>query len=344
MKETHLATRMLQPHTTLLAFLASRFQSFRYRDADLVHSCLRLVLNSSLVAETWRWAVFSFSTHLVLTHPRSTHQLARELRMRLLAFGFCVLQGSQLESTIEFNLRASLYDAALAWFAIPAGCVRVFVSPPPRALNPLCTADGRMEATASSSKPTFRPWRSCRRRSSPTRLPTATSRRALLLALFQVCFQDLWTRTSSLTSSPLRSSLGVGGGRASQESHPPPSHPAGERGWSHQTLAQPDDGSQARTCPFPLGRVRGALHVLVVERAEPETSLRRPRGDSSFASHGQAGPMSLFNCPSAPSMLLLPPRSLDWCEAIPFAFKPAPTLSSTSSETRSGPRLDPNFA
>lgn len=57
----------------------------------------------------------------MLTSPHSTHQLARELRMRLLAFGFCVLQGSQLESAIECNLRTSLYDAALSWFAIPAG-------------------------------------------------------------------------------------------------------------------------------------------------------------------------------------------------------------------------------
>ncbi|ORY78396.1 hypothetical protein BCR35DRAFT_304996 [Leucosporidium creatinivorum] len=103
-KEYHVATRLLQPHSTLLSFLSSRFQSFRYRDSDLVYSCLRIILNSSLVAESW-----------------STHQLARELRMRLLAFGFCVLQGSQLESSIEFNLRASLYNAALSWFAIPPG-------------------------------------------------------------------------------------------------------------------------------------------------------------------------------------------------------------------------------
>lgn len=37
--------------------------------------------------------------------------------MRLVSFGFCVLQGSQLESVLEYNLRAGLYDAALAWFA-----------------------------------------------------------------------------------------------------------------------------------------------------------------------------------------------------------------------------------
>lgn len=39
--------------------------------------------------------------------------------MRLVSFGFCVLQGSQLESTLEYNLRATLYDAALDWFASP---------------------------------------------------------------------------------------------------------------------------------------------------------------------------------------------------------------------------------
>lgn len=43
--------------------------------------------------------------------------------MRLLAFGFCVLQGSQLETGVECNLRDALYDAALSWFAIPPGWV-----------------------------------------------------------------------------------------------------------------------------------------------------------------------------------------------------------------------------
>lgn len=54
-KAYHAATRMLQPHTILLSFLSSRFQSFRYRDSDLVHACLRLVLRSTLAADTWRW-------------------------------------------------------------------------------------------------------------------------------------------------------------------------------------------------------------------------------------------------------------------------------------------------
>lgn len=59
-KEYRHATRMLQPHSILLAFLASRFQSFRYRDSDLVHACLRLVLNSSLVSERWRYSAPAF--------------------------------------------------------------------------------------------------------------------------------------------------------------------------------------------------------------------------------------------------------------------------------------------
>ena len=43
--------------------------------------------------------------------------------MRLLSFGFCVLQGSKAETAVEFNFRTTLYDAALSWFAIRAGSV-----------------------------------------------------------------------------------------------------------------------------------------------------------------------------------------------------------------------------
>lgn len=54
--------------------------------------------------------------------------------------------------------------------------------------------------------------------------------------------------------------------------------------------------------------------------------------------------MLLSSCLSEPSMLLLPPRSRDWCEAILCAFKLMPMASSISSETRLDPRLDPSFA
>ena len=67
-----------------------------------------------------RLFVLLFRVALTL-YLSSTHQLARELRMRLLSFGFCILQGSQVEATIEFNFRATLYDAALSWFGIRAG-------------------------------------------------------------------------------------------------------------------------------------------------------------------------------------------------------------------------------
>ncbi|KDE03986.1 hypothetical protein MVLG_05555 [Microbotryum lychnidis-dioicae p1A1 Lamole] len=103
-KEFIHATRLLQPHMTLLQFLSSRFQAFRYRDTDLVHACMRILKRSTDAAKSW-----------------STHQLAREIRMRMLSFGFCVLQGSELESAVEYNFRDSLYEAAMTWFELPPG-------------------------------------------------------------------------------------------------------------------------------------------------------------------------------------------------------------------------------
>ncbi|KAM0792098.1 hypothetical protein ACM66B_004802 [Microbotryomycetes sp. NB124-2] len=103
-KEYLLANRLLQPHGRFLTFLSSRYQAFRYRSIDLVHACLLLVIRSVRAYKLW-----------------STHQLTRELRMKLVSFGFCVLQGSRLETAVEYNLRAKLYDAALSWFASPPG-------------------------------------------------------------------------------------------------------------------------------------------------------------------------------------------------------------------------------
>lgn len=147
--------------------------------------------------------------------------------MRLLAFGFCVLQGSQLESTIEFNLRASLYEAALGWFAIPAGCVRRFVTSNPLTEHYLY-ADGRTEATASSSPSTLKPSRNCKQRSNPTRPPMAALHRAALLVLFPVRFNFTQTWSVAVDDCSTRSSLGVVGGGASQGPYIPPPHPARE--------------------------------------------------------------------------------------------------------------------
>lgn len=46
----------------------------------------------------------------------SSHPLARELRTRLLSFGFTVLQGSRLETSLEIKMRDLLYEACLNWF------------------------------------------------------------------------------------------------------------------------------------------------------------------------------------------------------------------------------------
>lgn len=69
--------------------------------------------------QVWPKASDVWSTEHYFFTIISTHPLARELRMRLVSFGFCVLQGSRLESALEYNLRDTLYNAALDWFAAP---------------------------------------------------------------------------------------------------------------------------------------------------------------------------------------------------------------------------------
>ncbi|KAM0756315.1 hypothetical protein T439DRAFT_296348 [Meredithblackwellia eburnea MCA 4105] len=98
------ASRLLKPHSILLSFLSSRFQAFRYRDRDLVLTCMWVILRSTQHSDQW-----------------GTHQLARELRVRLLSFGFCVLQGSRLESAVEAILRSNLYSASFSWFTLRPG-------------------------------------------------------------------------------------------------------------------------------------------------------------------------------------------------------------------------------
>ena len=127
-KEYAAATRLLQPHSILLLFLSSRFQAFRYRDRDLVTMCMWVIMRSAAACSTWRCVPFLCPMVADSRFASSSHQLARELRMRLLSFGFCVLQGSRLETAVESLFRAHLYDAAFSWFAIRAGCVHEIFS------------------------------------------------------------------------------------------------------------------------------------------------------------------------------------------------------------------------
>ncbi|GAA5822607.1 hypothetical protein JCM11251_004314 [Rhodosporidiobolus azoricus] len=99
-REYLLANRAFSPMLALLDFLSSRFQAFRYRNADLVYASMRLVDRCLEVNEHW-----------------SHHPLSRELRFRIISFGFCILQGSRFESATEFNFRTKLYDAILQWFS-----------------------------------------------------------------------------------------------------------------------------------------------------------------------------------------------------------------------------------
>lgn len=53
-KEYIAATRSLEPHSILLSFFSSRFQAFRYRDRDLVATCMWSLLRSTKACEGWR--------------------------------------------------------------------------------------------------------------------------------------------------------------------------------------------------------------------------------------------------------------------------------------------------
>lgn len=52
-KEYLLASRLFAPMTGMLDFLSSRFQAFRYRDANLVLACMRLVTRCLDNIERW---------------------------------------------------------------------------------------------------------------------------------------------------------------------------------------------------------------------------------------------------------------------------------------------------
>ncbi|KAL1922497.1 uncharacterized protein VTP21DRAFT_10036 [Calcarisporiella thermophila] len=97
-----LANFLFGPHLTWMEFLASRFQSFRYRNRHMVDLVLR-VLQMTFDA----------------SGDMSTHPLALQPRFRLALLGFKVLEGNRLEALCEHMFRSRLYNAAFSWFALP---------------------------------------------------------------------------------------------------------------------------------------------------------------------------------------------------------------------------------
>lgn len=125
MRDYLLANRVFGPMLSLLGFMQSRFQAFRYRDGRLVLLTARFMLKALKRRDLWRsasrWnlpAFEAYDTDGSNVCLSSTHALSRELRLRFIAFGFCLLQGTKLESATEYSLRSELYNAALAWFAV----------------------------------------------------------------------------------------------------------------------------------------------------------------------------------------------------------------------------------
>ncbi|PWN34264.1 uncharacterized protein FA14DRAFT_161716 [Meira miltonrushii] len=101
-KEREEASRQFTPHLTLIQLLSSRFEAFRYRDPSMVLALVRLVQRTGSA-----------------TDQMSRHPLSREVRFSIVLFGLRLLQGSRLDGLLEYQLRTSLYDMALDWFAIP---------------------------------------------------------------------------------------------------------------------------------------------------------------------------------------------------------------------------------
>ncbi|PWY97959.1 hypothetical protein BCV70DRAFT_202448 [Testicularia cyperi] len=101
--EQEQAARLFSPHLTLIHLLSSRYQAFRYRDPTMVLALVRLIQYSGAAAG------------LMTTHP-----LAREARFSLVNFGLRVIQTSQLEGLVEYQLRESLYKIAFGWFSAAA--------------------------------------------------------------------------------------------------------------------------------------------------------------------------------------------------------------------------------
>ncbi|CEH18841.1 related to phosphatidylinositol-4-kinase [Ceraceosorus bombacis] len=100
-RERERATKLFAPHLTLIRLMSSRFQAFRYRDAAMVLTLVRLLQRSAQA-----------------TDHMSTHALSREVRFALLVFGFRVIQESRLDGLVEYQLRDALYRIAFSWFAL----------------------------------------------------------------------------------------------------------------------------------------------------------------------------------------------------------------------------------
>lgn len=122
MRDYLLANRVFGPMLSMLNFMQSRLQAFRYRNSRLVLLSIRFVLKSLKRQALWRFVfgqkVYEFNAGSTLTLLFSTHPLSRELRLRFVAFGFCLLQGTRLESVTEYSLRSELYNAAFGWFSV----------------------------------------------------------------------------------------------------------------------------------------------------------------------------------------------------------------------------------
>lgn len=122
MRDYLLANRVFGPMLSMLNFMQSRFQAFRYRSSRLVLLSIRFVLKSLRRQALWRFVfdqtVYEAIAGSKLTPLLSTHPVSRELRLRFIAFGFCLLQGTRLESATEYSLRSELYNAAFGWFSV----------------------------------------------------------------------------------------------------------------------------------------------------------------------------------------------------------------------------------
>ena len=138
-------SKMLEPHAIMLDFAWSRFQGYRYRSPALVAAARHLVLRSCRHHRHW-----------------STHPLSRELRTKLVAFAFCIVQATRAEAVIEYELRKAAYDAAFSWYSLKPRCVD-------QSAIALTVSAGLSAAVGCSSRPTSAPCVSC------STLSTATS-------------------------------------------------------------------------------------------------------------------------------------------------------------------------
>ncbi|KAG0655552.1 phosphatidylinositol-4- kinase [Rhodotorula mucilaginosa] len=86
MRDYLLANRVFGPMLSMLNFMQSRFQAFRYRSSRLVLLSIRFVLKSLGRQALWR---FVFDR-----------------------------EGTRLESATEYSLRSELYNAAFGWFSV----------------------------------------------------------------------------------------------------------------------------------------------------------------------------------------------------------------------------------